>query len=306
MPAPQLNEREPCLLVDGSYPVLTAGGRDEEAFAHCENLVREADKDRFLATLFAPADRRNALYVLYAFNCEIVRVRERINQPLAGEVRLQWWREVLEGTTESGGHPVAGALAVVRSRHELSTASLLDLINARSFDLYDEPMRTRAELEDYARRTSSVLFALAQQLLNCDARASPASSEAGGQAYGITAALRGLQVHATRGQLYLPQDLLSRHGVDREDVISRKPSRGLSAAVGELCSDVRQQLTSMRAALAQLPPHLTPAMLPLAVVPLYLERMERRNYDPFTTPADVSQWRLQWALWRAARDPRRL
>ena len=55
-----------------------------EAYAHCEQLVREADKDRFLATLFAPADRRPHLYALYAFNIEISRVREASHNALPG------------------------------------------------------------------------------------------------------------------------------------------------------------------------------------------------------------------------------
>ncbi len=41
-------------------------------FEHCAALVREADRDRYLATLFAPAEHRDALFALYAFNVEIV------------------------------------------------------------------------------------------------------------------------------------------------------------------------------------------------------------------------------------------
>ena len=40
----------------------------QDAFAHCEALLRAADKDRFLTTLFAPAEHRDALVALYAFN----------------------------------------------------------------------------------------------------------------------------------------------------------------------------------------------------------------------------------------------
>ena len=68
-----------------------------DAFAHCEALVRAADRERFLTALFAPADRRNALFALYAFNIEIARVREAVREPLAGEIRLQWWSDALRG-----------------------------------------------------------------------------------------------------------------------------------------------------------------------------------------------------------------
>jgi phytoene synthase len=71
--------------------------RTREDTDHCEVLVRDADKDRYLATLFAPQSRHAALYALYAFNNEIARVREHIREPMAGEIRLQWWRDVLAG-----------------------------------------------------------------------------------------------------------------------------------------------------------------------------------------------------------------
>ncbi len=82
-------------------------------FEHCAALVREADRDRYLATLFAPAAQRDALYALYAFNVEIARVRDLAREPMPGEIRLQWWREALSGEREgeAAAHPVAAALA---------------------------------------------------------------------------------------------------------------------------------------------------------------------------------------------------
>ena len=89
-------------------------------FEHCIALVREADHDRYLATLFAPAEHRDALYALYAFNVEIARVRDLVRQPMPGEIRLQWWREALEGErdSEAAAHPVAAALREVLARYE--------------------------------------------------------------------------------------------------------------------------------------------------------------------------------------------
>ena len=70
----------------------------EFSFRHCEENVRSNDGDRYLATLFAPADKRPFLFALYAFNLEIARVRETIHETMAGEIRLQWWRDVVENT----------------------------------------------------------------------------------------------------------------------------------------------------------------------------------------------------------------
>jgi phytoene synthase len=56
---------------------------------------------------------------------------------------------------------------------------------------------------------------------------------------------------------------------------------------------------------AGIPDAALPALLPLALVRSVLDRMEREDYDPFV-PIEISQWRRQWRLWRAARRPARL
>src|SRR3954468_3290000 len=111
----------------------------QESFAHCEALVRAADRDRFLAALFAPRERREALFALYAFNLEIARVREVVREPVSGEIRLQWWRDVLAGggRGEIEAHPVASALRASMARYGISTERLQAIIDARRFDLYD-------------------------------------------------------------------------------------------------------------------------------------------------------------------------
>ena len=120
-----------------------------DSYRHCEEQVRVGDKDRFLATLFAPAEWRGALFALYAFNLEIAGVRERVREPMAGEIRLQWWRDVLGGerASEAAAHPVAAALLETMARCALPTDPLRDLLEAHAFDLYDDPMPTRAALQ---------------------------------------------------------------------------------------------------------------------------------------------------------------
>jgi 15-cis-phytoene synthase len=135
----------------------------QDAFAYCAELVRTADRDRFLSALFAPAQHRAALHALYAFNVEVARVREVAREPLPGEIRLQWWSEVLRGERagEASANPVASALLTVIERYRLASAKLTALIDARCFDLYDDPMARLTDLEAYASKTSSALIALA-------------------------------------------------------------------------------------------------------------------------------------------------
>jgi phytoene synthase len=271
-----------------------------ENYAFCEALVREADKDRYLASLFVPAAARPHVFALYAFNVEIARVRELAREPLAGEVRLQWWRDALAGSGEGdvAGNPVAAALFDTIERYELSRAPLLALIDAREFDLYDEPMATLGELEAYARATASVLFALAAHLSAGEAVAEAA--EPAGLAYALTGLMRAFPLHAARGQLYLPLDVLARHGASRDDILSGRVTPALSLALAELRDHVGRHLMELRARLASIPRAALPAFLPAALIEAYLAPMQRADYDPFKT-VEVAQWRRQWILWRAAR-----
>src|SRR5438045_3123307 len=137
-----------------------------DSFDHCEDLVRAGDKNRFLATLFAPQKYRRALYALYAFNLEVARVRDLAREPMPGEIRLQWWRDALAGLSagEAGAAPIAKALQDVLKHYRLPLHVLADLIEARSFDLYDDPMGSLEELEAYAVKTSSAVMALAAEI----------------------------------------------------------------------------------------------------------------------------------------------
>jgi len=273
----------------------------EETFAYCQAIVREADKDRFLATLFAPVERRPFLFALYAFNAEISYVPERVSESLAGEVRLQWWRDVLGGTRagEANANPVASALLAAIAWHDLPAAALVDLIDAREFDLYDDPMPTLAALESYARRTTSTLFTLAARILG----ATPASviADPAGTAYAITGLLRSFAFHASRHRVYVPAEILERHGVSIFDVLAGRSSPQLRAALAELRGVARRHLDVVSARRGLVSTQTLPAYLPVSLVRGYLDRMERSNYEPFATAIEVPQWRRQWVLWRAAR-----
>src|SRR5947209_6479256 len=110
-----------------------------EAYEHCLGHVRALDRDRFLAGLFAPSAARPHLFAILAFSAEIARVRDLVSDPLPGEVRLQWWRDLLEGKPHGDveGHPIAAALLDTIAKFALPASALVRLIDARVFDLYD-------------------------------------------------------------------------------------------------------------------------------------------------------------------------
>ncbi|HEV2606135.1 MAG TPA: phytoene/squalene synthase family protein [Microvirga sp.] len=270
-------------------------------FAHCEQIVRDGDPDRYWATLFAPADKRPYLSALYAFNFEIARVRESVREAMVGEIRLQWWRDALQGEARGDvrANPVAAALDDTVVKFRLPRQALVDLIDARVFDLYEDPMPTLNDLEGYCGETSSSLIRLATLIL-AEGRDPGGSDAAGhaGVAYAIAGLLRAFPWHARGGQVYLPKDILDRHGVVREDIVTGRGGPGLLGALADMRAVARRHLAQARTLKGSVPAAMRPAFQPLALVEPSLRAMERGDYDPFRTAVELPQWRRLFALWR--------
>lgn len=282
-----------------------------DAFAYCESLVRAGDPDRYFATLFADATARPHLFALYAFTLEIARVRDAVSQALAGEIRLQWWRDALAPEAATGAlsgdvraNPVAAALLDTIARFNLPVKPLLDLIDARLNDLYDDPFADLNQLEGYCGETFSAPLRLAGLIL-ADGTDSGDADAAGhaGVALGMTALMRAFPLHVRRGQLMLPPlDILAECGLTRADVVAgHADSQKLAAAMARMRDQIRDHRDAARAALPACDTRIGPLYLPLALIALYLERMERADYAPYESLVDVPRWRRLWHLWRQAR-----
>jgi phytoene synthase len=274
---------------------------------HCAALVREHDRDRYIATLFAPADRREALYALYAFALEIGRVRDVAREPMPGEIRLQWWREVLSGERdgEAAAHPIAAALRETIMRYRLDASRLTAFIDAHAFDLYDEPFKTLDELDNHAVLTESVLLAAAAKILGHEGFGVDVLTRHAGLALTVAQIALALPRHAARHQLYVPLEVLERHGAEPETIFAGQDSEELRAALAELRRHARRQIQAAAMEAGEVPRTIMPALLPVALIGPTFRRMDRRGYEPFA-PEPLSRLKRQWLLWRAARDPERI
>jgi phytoene synthase len=284
---------------------VSGGERLAEHYQLCGVALRDADIDRWLACLFAPDDARPHLLALYAFNAEVSRIREHVSQPILGEMRLQWWIDALtprdgEARGDIHAHPVADALLATVEKYALPRQVLLDLLDARRFDQYDDPAPDVVFLESYCGETCSSLFRLAGLILG--GAGGTASADAAGHAgcaYAMTGILRAFPWHVANRQCYLPLDLLKRHGLEPRDLFARVDGPGLRGALAEMRALARDHMEKACKSMAALPKLQRLAYRPLALPQLFLREMERRDYDPYKTLVEVPQWRRQWALWRA-------
>lgn len=271
--------------------------------SYCARQVSALDKDRYLACLLAPQKSREHLFSLYAFNIEIGKIRENVSEALLGEMRLTWWREAIEAIYHGDvhDHPVIEALERAIVECVLPQKPFIDLIEARQFDLYDEPMKTVATFDAYAGATSSVLFQLAGFIIA--GRAATSSAEAAGHA-GVAYALQGLiraaPLHASRGQLYLPLEVLEHSDVVMRDYFTGTMTSALAQAFRELHDIAHYHLGQAQEHLSKGPAEIFPAFLPASLIKPYLKRIAKSAYDPFNNTLERTQFGRQWSLWRAA------
>jgi phytoene synthase len=179
-------------------------------------LVRTQDPDRFLTALFAPAERREALFVLFAFNHELARAREVVSQPLLALIRLQWWREVVEGARRR--HEVAGPLGEALDAGQLDGDVLLEMIAAREQEA-DAEVADRAAWLGMIAGSAGALAGAAGRVLGASAE-DLARLRALGTAYGVAGVLRSVAALARQERCLLPADVLGAHGLTVHDILA--------------------------------------------------------------------------------------
>ncbi len=260
-------------------------------------MLRDTDRDRYLACLLSPDDKRGALAALYAFNAELARIRDLVHEPLPGEIRMQYWRDLLEGNAHGSteANPLAAALLSAVEAHRLPRQTLVNMIEARIFDLYDDPMESRTSLEGYAGETASALIQLAGLILSPDEAMK--SADAAGHA-GVAQAISGMlllmPLHQRRGQVYIPLEILSATGLDRGTFLAGEDKPRISAAIEAFAGLGRDHLAKARASV--LPPSVLPAFLPAVLAEPVLVKAQKRGAAVLEASLQEPQWRRQMRM----------
>jgi len=280
-----------------------SAAQNNSAETICADLVRAQDFKSYAASLFVPAEARRSGLALAAFNAEVSQVRDHISQPLPGEIRLQWWRDTLTGEGQGAdsslaeGNPVAAELLRAIKLHNLPVETMVRLIDAHVFDVYDDPMPDMAALEAHCRDTAAALFSLRARVLGEGSPNIMRLSEHAGIAEGLLDVILALPRHAARRQLYLPADLMNLRGVVAEEVFLRQTTPALKETLAHLRREAQSQLDQALAMLGDAPVAARRAFLPLAVIGKILSRLEMS--DPFAPPT-MSRLSMLWTTWRAA------
>ena len=206
-----------------------------QELTYCANEVREHDPDRFLLSMLMPADRREALFALFAFNYEIAKTREVVSETQLGLIRLQWWREAIVEIYQSGvalEHEVLQSLARVIDVYDIPQVLFEDLIYAREFDLEDVLPGDLEGMLKYVDYTSTPLMKMVMHVLDAGEEEEIVRGVA--MNYALVGILRSVPFLAQERRCYLPQDLLNTHEQRMDHLYEGKAAIGLKQVVREV------------------------------------------------------------------------
>ncbi|MCO6186141.1 phytoene/squalene synthase family protein [Rhizobium sp. L1K21] len=274
-----------------------------DAYAYCLTALKEVSRDHYLACLLMPEAIRSQMAALFLFEMETARIRELVREPIPGEIRLQWWRDLLESDGDGADSgPLAHALKDVIARNNLPIKPFQDLLDARIFDLYDDPMGSVDEFELYAGETSSSLIQLG--LVICDPEHARENADAAGHAgVAVTVArvLRSLATSKARGQIYIPQPMLTSVGLERAAYLqSQGNDERMRALVEVFAGFGLDHLEKARQAYKPSKMSRWP-FLSVALSGSAMQRSRKRGAAILDgAPVERGPLARQWRLWRAA------
>ncbi len=244
----------------------------------CAQEVRSNDHDQFLCGLFAPEKHQNSFYALHVFEMETARIRDLVNEPHLGLIRLQWWRDLVDGVYAGGNERVENGshkeIVSLFSRKEIDKSILERYFNARSFDMEDRAHDDLGALLRYGEATAGAINQMKENVM--DLPVSQAALEMG-KAQALYRLLRSLAYQARSGRCKIPLALRNRHQLDMAAFSQMSMHEALKDCVNEIVHEIFNCLEQAR--LSQAQPNAV--LLSSVSIEDYCKRLAKLSYDPF-------------------------
>ena len=273
---------------------------------HVARLLKQHDSTRYYSTLVLNENSRPHVQALYAFATEVSRIRSMVSEPTPGEIRLQYWRDLLSGINHghTSQNPVAMALMDTVERYDLPVPPLLRMLEARRFDLYDDPMPDLTSFEGYAGETNSMLYQLAALIVN-NGKDGGAATAAGhmGVAHALIGHMLTIEETLSRGQIYLPISVFNNQGVEQNQLLARQTTPRIVAAFSSLRKTAQLHLMKAQEAIKSLASHIRPVFALYPVLNRQLQELEKGKENPFAPSDPMAPWvKIAAILWWSIRN----
>jgi len=268
----------------------------EDDWREIEDTVAAHDPDRHVATFFAPAPKRRALLALYAFDRELAHVGQAVREPMAGHVRLAWWREQLAALYEGRkpASPTGRALAETIAAHALPRALFDAAVDVRAHDLDEAPFADEAALEAHADATTGNIIRLALRVLGQSDRADQAARPAA-IALGYACHARDFPAFAKLRRCRLPLTWLADEKMNAEDVFAATAmTPALTRIVARARARTKAALAEANATRFRL--SAMPALSPATLARIPSDPFDAKPLAPWQRVARIALANLMWRL----------
>uniref|UniRef100_T1IUF8 NADH dehydrogenase (ubiquinone) complex I, assembly factor 6 n=1 Tax=Strigamia maritima TaxID=126957 RepID=T1IUF8_STRMM len=255
----------------------------KNATEYCMDLVRRYDFENFLCSLLLPSNIRSTAFAIRAFNIEIAQVRDVVTNRDIGRMRMQFWRDALENIYKDNPpqQPVALELHRVLRKDKLTKRWFNRMIDCRETYLNDRGFENVQLMEDYGENSvASVHYLILESAGIKNIHADHVASHLG-KSQGIMVTIRGTPFNVSRNRVYLPMDLMIKHGVSQEDILRRKSDQKVKDLVYDIACVANQHLKLARSFKKELPKESRVIFLPAIACHSYLRQLETYQFDIF-------------------------
>jgi phytoene synthase len=264
----------------------------DEARRRAEETVKRSGTSFATGMRILSRERRDAMHAIYAFCREVDDIADG-DLPLADKkAALADWRAEFDRVYAGAPTSAVGiALLEPVRRYHLDREEFLLMIEGMEMDAAGPIVAPSMEmLLAYTRRVAGAVGMLSMPVFGAPkSEAARDFALSLGDALQLTNILRDVGEDAAIGRLYLPRELLERHGApcSPEAIIGAK---GLEGAARDLAALARDRFSAARAALGQLDWRvLRPALLMMGVYEAYLGHLESRGWNRIGPPVSISK-----------------
>ncbi len=267
------------------------------------DTLRKHDYYRYLCCLLAPSAMQENMLNIYAFNNELAKIKYVISEPMAGYIRLQWWRDAIDEIYERAPvkhfHPVSNGLHKLLSTTPINKDIFENLIDAHESDIEFESPEDMESLENYAIGTSANLFKLQLLAAGIDNSAALNAAHHGAIAYGLADIMRNMRYNASHNMVMLPKSLMDAQNITIDNIIEGANLERAKPIVKILCDKADGHLAKMRTLRGNIPKSAMPALLPIAIAPAIIKLIRKHDYDLFSLNFEAVRFRLQMRIMAA-------
>jgi phytoene synthase len=259
-------------------------------------IVQQSGTSFYWAMRLLPPEKRDAMFAIYAFCREVDDIADGEDTPEIKRAKLQRWREEIDNLYDgTPAHLVGRALTAPLATFGLEKEDFSAVIDGMETDAIDQlRLQNMDELVLYCDRVACAVGRLSNRVFGLGPQQSRQLAKSLGEALQLTNILRDIYEDAERDHIYLPKDLLARHGIHGTAVNDILEHSGLVEVCAELAERAQQDFSQAQSIIETCDKALIrPAIIMMKIYHRLLKLLDRRGWERLDVPVKVSKvWKL--------------